>query len=105
MSKQKTVDLGKVVKFPKATVFQFDSSIKKVTLEREMTIDGEKITEKVSIPVNEKGYLESAFINKTEDYFNFRAEKGWMEADKAENAKNKCLESGISSFFSIKVEL
>ena len=104
MSKQKTVDLGKVVKYSKATVFQFDSSIKSVTLERELTIDGEKITEKVKVPVNDKGYLESAFINKTEDYFNFKASQGWMDADKAEGAKNKCLENGISSFFSIKVE-
>ena len=102
--KQKTIDLGIVKKGQYGPYFSFDGKIKSVTFERELDIDGEKITEKVTVPVNEKGYLGSAYINKTEDKINFGLEKGWYDEAEAEKKLNNAKEYGISSYFSVKVE-
>lgn len=103
--KEKTIDLGRVIKGKYGPYFSFDSKIKNVTFEREIEKDdGEKIIETVSVSVNDSGYLNSAYIQKTEDFFNFKVEKGWMEEEKANKALNTCQEKGISSFFTVKVE-
>ena len=70
---------------------------------REYESKGETVTQVLEVPVNDKGYLEAAFIDKTEDYFNNKVNRGWMEADKAEKAKNSLLEKGVSSIFQVKV--
>lgn len=104
MSKPKSIDFGTVRKGKKGPFFTFDPSIKSVKITREYQSKGETITQVLEIPLNEKGYLESAFINKTEDYFENKVNKGWMDADKAEQAKHKMLEGGVSSIFQVKVK-
>lgn len=102
--KSKTIDLGTVRKGEYGPYFSFDKQIKSVTFEREYEIDGDKISEKVTVPVNDKGYLSSAYINKTEDLVKFKESKGWIDEAQAEKMLNNAKEWGISSYFSVKVE-
>ena len=101
--KNKTIELGKVMKPSGNPFFSFDSSIKKIIIEREYEADGETITEKVQVAPNGE-YLSGAYINKFEDNVNFKLEKGWITEKKAqadlEYGKNK----KISSLFQVKVE-
>ena len=100
----KSIDLGKVLKGKKGPYFSFDPSIKSIKIIREFTQNGQTIKQDVEIPLNDKGYLESAFINKTEEYFKNKVDRGWMKADQADSACKKLLESGVSSIFQVKVK-
>jgi hypothetical protein len=102
--KTKTVDLGVVKKGQYGPFFSFDGRIKSITIEREVKVDGEATTERLTVPVNEKGYLGSAYINKTEDKVKFGLDKGWYDSDEADKQLKEAQERNISSFFSIKVE-
>ena len=103
MSKPKSIDFGTVRKGSKGPFFTFDPSIKSIKITREYVSKGETVTQVLEVPINDKGYLEAAFIDKTEDYFNNKVNRGWMDADKAEKAKNALLEKGVSSIFQVKV--
>lgn len=104
MSKTKTIEFGTVRKGKNGPYFTFDNSIKSIKITREFNSNGDTVTQVLEVPVNDKGYLESAFINKTEDYFENKVSRGWMNPDKAENAKNALLEKGVSSIFQVKVK-
>jgi hypothetical protein len=103
MSKQKTIDLLKVMK-PNGKAFgSFDSSIKNIIIEREYQVDGETITEKVKVVPNNE-YLSGTFINKFKDQIEFKRGKGWISDEKANSDLKYAEEKGISSVFSVKVE-
>lgn len=105
MSKPKTIDLGTVKKKAgKNPYFQFDKTIKKIQVTREFEIDGKKIQQVSTLSVNENGYLNNAFINKTEEYFNFKKANNFMKPDQADSACKKLLDAGVSSIFQVKVE-
>ena len=55
-------------------------------------------------PSHNHNLLIVPYINKTEDYFENKVSRGWMNPDKAENAKNALLEKGVSSIFQVKVK-
>jgi hypothetical protein len=103
MSKTKNIEFLKVMK-PNGKAFgSFDSSIKKIIIEREYKVDGETVTERVQVAPNDQ-YLSGCFINKFEDSINFKLEKGWIDDKKAEADLAYGKDKGISSVFSIKVE-
>ena len=100
----KSIDLGKVIKGKKGPYFSFDPSIKSIKITREYTQGGNLVKQEVEVPLNDKGYLESAFISKTEEYFKNKADRGWMKPDQAESSCKKLLEGGVSSIFQVKVK-
>lgn len=101
--KQKTIDLLKVMK-PNGKAFgSFDSSIKKIIIEREYEVDGETVTEKLQVAPNGE-YLSGAFINKFNDQIDFKLRQGWISDKKAEADRAYGEKNNISSTFQIKVE-
>jgi hypothetical protein len=104
MSKAKSVDLGTVRKGKNGPYFTFDTSIKKVQITREFQGKDGTVTQVLEVPLNEKGYLESAFISKIDDYFSNKVDRNFMTAEKAESAKKKLAEKGVSSIFQVKVK-
>lgn len=104
--KQKTIQLGSIKKGQYGPFLSFDSSIKEIQVTREYTTNGDTVTEILKVPVNEKGYLGAANIQKIEDDFEFKVSQGWMKEAQAEELISK-LQSGsspTSSFVKVKVE-
>jgi hypothetical protein len=101
--KQKTIELGKVMKPTGKAFFSFDNSIKEIELTREYEVDGETITEKVKVAPNGE-YLSGAFISKFEDNVNFKLDKGWISEKKANSDLEYGKQKSISSIFQVKVE-
>lgn len=104
--KQKTVTLGTIRKGKYGPFLSFDSSVKKVQITREYSINGDTVTEVLNVPVNDNGYLEAGNIEKIEDNFAFRVKQGWVKESDAEKTIEK-LKSGnapASSFLNIKME-
>lgn len=103
MSKQKTIELGKVMKPNGNPFFSFDSAIKEIEITREYEKDGETITEKLKVVPNGK-HLSGAFINKFEDNVNFKLDKGWISEKKAQADLEYGKKNNVSSLFQVKVE-
>lgn len=101
--KEKTIELGRVMKPNGKPFFSFDSSIKKIEITREYEVGGEKITEVTQVAPNGE-YLSGGFINKYDDNIKFKAEKEWITQDAAEKALAYGADKGISSVFSVKVQ-
>lgn len=103
MKKPKSIDLGKVYKGKNGPFFSFDPSITKIQVTREYEQNGEKVIQVLDLESNEEGYF-NAFINKTDDYFKNKVNRGWLDADKAEAACTKLKEKGVSSLFQVKIQ-
>jgi len=98
--------LGSIRKGQYGPFLSFDSSIKEIQVTREYVSNGDTVTEVLKVPVNEKGYLGAANIQKIEDSFAFKIEQGWVTEEKAEETIGK-LKAGTtptSSFVSVKME-
>lgn len=105
--KQKTIDLGRVMKPKGNPFFSFDSSIDKIVIHRSYEVEGEKVTEVLEVATNEvngKTYLGSAFINKFQDNLDFKLSKGWIDEASHQKQSEYAQDKGISSLFQVKVE-
>lgn len=102
--KTKTLQLGSIIKGKYGPYLSFDKSITEIKVTREYEVNGDKVTEVLSVPFNNKGYMNSCNIQKIEDDFSFRVNSGWIDESKAEAAMEKLKSIGTSSFVSVKVE-
>ena len=104
--KQKTIDLGQVMKPSGSPFFSFDKTIKKIEITREYEKDGETVTEVLQVAPNPKNkdYLAGAFINKYAENVNFKREQGWINDKQAEQQLAYGEKQKISSVFQVKVE-
>lgn len=102
MSKEKTIELGRVMKPNGKAFFSFNDQIKEIEITREYEVDGETVTEKVKVAPNGT-YLSGGFINKFADQVEFKRNKGWISDKKAEADLAYGEKNNISSVFSVKV--
>lgn len=102
--KEKTIDLGSVRSGKYGNYISLDSSIKDMKITREYEVDGEKVTQVLSVSRNEKGYLNVVNIETPDSRAKFRTEKGWMTEQQAEKLLESASTKGIKSFLTVKVE-
>ena len=101
MSKEKkNIQLGSLSKKPQGNFFNFDNSIKKITIERE--ING--VTEVVTVVKNDAGYLDGGFVNKADENIRFRLDKDWISEEVAQKLLDFNERNGVKSVVSIKVQ-
>ena len=102
--KTKTLSVGSITKGQYGPFLSLDSSIKEVTFKREYDVEGETITELLTVPVNEKGYLNAMNIQKVADSIEFKVGKGWMTEEVGEKIIANAKEYGTTSYVTCKVE-
>jgi hypothetical protein len=100
--KEKSLELGKVLKPKGNAFFSFDSSIKKITIEREYDGKDGLVQETLEVAPNNE-YLSGAFINKYNENLKFKLDKEWITKEKYESDLAYGEKMGISSIFSVKV--
>ena len=102
--KEKTIELGKVMKPNGTPFFSFDNSIKSIDITREYVKDGETFTEVLTVLPKDEKYLSGAFINKYADNVKFKLDKGWIDEAKATSDLAFGEKQSISSIFQVKVQ-
>lgn len=101
--KEKTINLGNIIKGKYGPFLSLDKSIKSITIEREYISKGDTIKEKVSLQPNEKGYLPAANIQKVKDAVDFKLKQGWITEEQAEKIIDSSEKYNISSEVTVKV--
>ena len=101
--KEKTINLGSIIKGKYGPFLSLDKSIKSVTIEREYQSKGDTIRETVKVGQNDKGYLNPANIQKIKDAVNFKLEKEWITEEQADKIIENSEKYNISSEVTVKV--